>query len=82
MAGLLYEPEEGKYNLPIFDNDDLFISQSLRLFIDTYVANYGHEINHATLWNHFWEQANMIRDNARETLELCEKEIIEEVKKC
>lgn len=79
---IMYKPtEEGKYNLPILDTEDMIVSLTIRDFIDVYVANYGHDVNHDKLMSMLEYMKKIIFNDAKETLELCEKEIIKEIEK-
>ena len=79
LSGQLYDPSMGEYNLPIFDNDNMFASYTLRLFIDTLVANYGHNVTKNDVVNHFLDIKSMLMTDARETLDLCMDSILKEV---
>ena len=81
LSGQLYDPAMGKYELPIFDNDNLFTSYTLRLFIDTLVANYGHNVTKNDVVNHFLDVKSMLMTDARGTLDLCMDSILKEANK-
>lgn len=80
MKAMLYEPQEGKYDLPIFDHDNAVSAFDWRYLIDTYIANYGHKANPQMFKKHIREFLDMISEDVMETYELCEERIIEEVK--
>lgn len=79
MDGQLYEPVEGKYDLPIFDNDNAISAYDWRYLIDTYVANYGHNADRSKFKKHIREFLRMINEDVMETYDLCEEQILKEV---
>lgn len=81
LDGQLYEPQEGKYDLPIFDDDNAVSAFTWRYLIDTYVANYGHKANTVTFKKHLRAFLDMIEEDVMETYELCEDRILKEVRK-
>ena len=80
LPGQLYEPKEGSYNLPIFENDNAISAFTWRYLIDTFIANYGHNANPELFRDHIQKFLRMIIEDVWETYTLCEKEILKEVK--
>lgn len=77
----LYEPKENStYKLPIHSEDNIMPSMTWQTLIDTYVANYGHDVTPAKFRNHVREQLLMMQRDMWETLELCQDAILKEVR--
>lgn len=81
LSGQLYEPQEGKYDLPIFTHDNAVSAFDWQYLIDTYVANYGHKANPQKFREHILEFMQMLSEDVMETFELCEDQIMREVLK-
>jgi hypothetical protein len=79
LPGQLYEPEEGKYDLPIFEQDNAISAYTWKYFMDTYVANYGHKANPKQFRKHIKEILKMVSEDVMETFDLCEEKIMEYV---
>lgn len=78
----LYDPikkSKFDYNLPIHSEEPIMPCMTWQQVIDTYVANYGHEISKEKLRKHIMEQMKMLETDLWETLELVEDNIIKEV---
>lgn len=77
----LYDPNNSTidYDLPIHSADSIMPCLSWQDIIDTYVANYGHEINKAKLRKHIREQLRMLETDLWETFVIVEDNIIKEV---
>lgn len=80
LPGQLYEPQEGKYDLPIFTNDNAVSAFDWQYLIDTYIANYGHKASPVTFKAHIREFLRMISEDVMETFDLCEDGIMREIK--
>ena len=80
LTGQLYEPEEGKYNLPIFINDNAVSAYTWQYIIDTYTANYGHKADDKKFRKHLREFLDMISEDVMETYDLCKTQIMKEVR--
>jgi len=79
MKGQIYEPQEGKYDLPIFVNDCAIPSFTWKELIDTYVANNGHKADEELFRELLMEIMQFIADDVVETFELCKENILKEV---
>ena len=84
MAGWLYDPTkaDGKfdYHLPIHSSESIMPFISWQNIIDTYVANYGHDVNMVKLLYHVKETMNMLENEMLDTLLLCRDRIMEEIR--
>ena len=77
LPGQIYEPIEGKYDLPIFDHDNMISAYTWRYLIDTYIANYGHDP--AKLDKHLREFLKMIREDVMDTYSLVKEDLRKEI---
>lgn len=64
--------------IPVFDTDNVISGFDWRYLIDTYVANYGHDVDEAKLRSHLRYLLNEIRNDALDSFEAIKEELVKE----